>query len=448
MNAARTLLPMFALATACSNMNIQRHYEDMRPAMIRGDWKTAVSQIEEAKERGIYGEVDRVMYWLNYGALLHYAGEYQQSQDVLVKAEQAIQDLWTKSISAEASKFLLNETAQSYPGEDYEKVLLYLFTALNNVRQGKMQDALVEARRADEFLKKMQIEYEKEGGIGTVYTQDAFMLWLVGLFYEIEGSWNDATLAYKAAYQAYEESYRGLFGIGPPSFLAEDIVRTAILAGDAQTADEWRPRGARGDTADKVKQGMAEIVLVHGSGEAPRKIEYTINHRMPDGYVARIALPKFEAVPNRIEYAEIEVAGNRSRSEILEPVSTIALKNFQKQQGGLTARAIARAVLKYGASKGTQKLVEGDGKDGNRKAAGALLGLAANITAAATEAADLRSWTMLPSEIDVARVWVPPGKHTVEVTFYGGSGGQLRTMSLPVEVRNGERKLVSVRTFE
>jgi hypothetical protein len=429
-------------------MNIQAHYEEMRPSMTRGDWKAAVASLESAKKSGIYGEQDRVMYWLNYGTVLHYAGDYQKSQEVFVQAESAIQDLWTKSVSAEASKFLLNETVQPYPGEDYEKVLLYLFTALNNVRQGKVQDALVEARRADEFLKKMRIEHEKEGGIGTLYTQDAFMLWVVGLFYEIEGSWNDATLAYKAAYEAYEKSYQGTFGAGPPSFLTEDIVRTAILAGDGQTADEWKPRGASGATADQQKQGMAEIVVIHGSGEAPRKIEYKIDHAMPDGYLARIALAKLKKVSNQIDHFEVDVAGAKAKSELMEPVSTIALKNFKKQQPGLTARAIARAVLKYAATKGTQKAVEGGGNDPNRKAAGALLGLAGNITAAATEAADLRSWTTLPSEIEVTRLWVAPGTHTIDLRFFSKSGGQVRTMSVPVEVRNGERKIVSVRTFE
>ena len=327
-------------------------------------------------------------------------------------------------------------------------MLLYLFTALNNVRQGKIQDSLVEARRADEFLKKMQIEYEKEGGIGTLYTQDAFMLWLVGLFYEIEGSWNDATLAYKAAYQAYEQAYQASFKVGPPSFLAEDIVRTAMLAGDQQTADEWKSKGAAGDTADKSKQGMGELVVIHGSGESPRKIEYLIDHRMEDGYLARIALPKFKRVPNQIDSFEVTVAGVSGKSQLMEPVSTIALKNFKKQQAGLTARAIARAVIKYAATKGTQKAVEGKGDDGNRKAAGALLGLAGNITAAATEAADLRSWTTLPSEIDVVRLWVPPGQQTLEVKFFSKSGGELRTVSVPVEVKNGQRQIVSLRTFE
>src|SRR5262249_20197257 len=161
-------------------------YREMRSNMINGDWKTAGSQLESSKEK-VYGEVDRVMYWLNMGTVQHYANNFTVSQENLVKAESTMQELWTKSISAEASKVIVSESIQSYPGEDFEKVLIYLYTSLNNVKLNKIQDALVEARRADELLKKMQIHFEKEGEVGTIYKQDAFMLWLVGLFYEMQG---------------------------------------------------------------------------------------------------------------------------------------------------------------------------------------------------------------------------------------------------------------------
>ena len=103
MKLQHAVVMMGGLVSACSNMNIQAHYEEMRPSMTRGDWKAAVASIEDAKKSGIYGEQDRVMYWLNYGTVLHYAGDYQKSQDVFVQAESAIQDLWTKSVTAEAS---------------------------------------------------------------------------------------------------------------------------------------------------------------------------------------------------------------------------------------------------------------------------------------------------------------------------------------------------------
>lgn len=444
------LMVSAGLVSACSNTNIQKHYEEMRPAMIRGEWKTAAAQLEEAKKDGIYDEEDRVMYWLNYGTVLHYAGEYDKSQDVLVKAEKAMQELWTTSISAEASKFVVNETLQSYPGEDFEKILLYLYTSLNNVQRNNLQQALVEARRADEFLKKMRVHYEKDGGVGTLYKEDAFILWLVGLYYETEGSLAEAALAYKAAHEAYEKEYRGKFGAGPPSFLAEDVVRAAQLSGNGALADEYRGKSRlAGQTVDKASQGMAEIVVIHANGEAPRKIEYTIKHRMPDGYFARIALPKFQAVPHQIAYAEVGVAGMKTRTELMEPVTTIALKNFKKQQPGLTARAIARAVIKYGATKGTQKAVEGGGNDSGRKLAGAAVGLLGNIASAASEAADLRSWTCLPSDLQVTRLWVPPGQHTVTVTFHGRGGGRIgRSVQKTVDLKNGQRRIISLRTFQ
>src|SRR5687767_2593265 len=86
-------------------------YSQMRTAMIQGDWKTAGVQLENAKE-GVYKEDDRVMYWLNLGAVHHYAGDYVKSNEYLVKAEAAMQELWTTSISTEATKLIVSETIQ------------------------------------------------------------------------------------------------------------------------------------------------------------------------------------------------------------------------------------------------------------------------------------------------------------------------------------------------
>ena len=127
---------------------VNQYQQKIRPKLVAGDYKTAAAQLQQAKKDKIYKEEDRVMYWLNLGAVQHYAADYKASQSNLEKAEQSMQDLWTKSISQEASKFLVSESIQDYPGEDFEKILLYFYTALNKVFEGNMQDALVEARRA------------------------------------------------------------------------------------------------------------------------------------------------------------------------------------------------------------------------------------------------------------------------------------------------------------
>jgi hypothetical protein len=363
-----------------------------------------------------------------------------------------MQDLWTKSITAEASKFVVNESMQDYPGEDFEKVLVYYYTALNNVEQKKIQDAVVEARRADELLKKMQIHFEKEGEVGTIYKQDAFMLWLVGLFYEIEGraTLNDAYLAYKAAFKAYREEYAGRFVAAVPKYLVEDLVRTAKSLGFGEDAERFaRETGATGDSIEKLSAGQAEVILLHANGEAPFKEQFFIDGPMPDGYILRIALPKFVAVPSQVSYAEVHANGAAAHTELAEPITAIVLKNFEHRLPAIKLRAIARAAVKYIATKAAEKVAGGgDNASSGRKLAGALVGLAGNVAAAVSENADTRSWTTLPAGIGVARFWLPAGQHQIQITYHGSSGAQIgKVLSIPVELRPGERRIVSVRSL-
>jgi hypothetical protein len=427
-----------------SHVDLQRQYREMRPAMATGRWPVAAAQLETAKDT-IYKEADRVMWWLNMGTVLHYAGDYKRSNELLVKAEEAMQELWTKSVSAEASKVLVSESLQSYPGEDFEKVLLYLYTSLNHLKLGKPGDALVEARRADEQLKKMLVQFDKEGEGGSIYRQDAFMLWLVGLLYEVEGSFNDAYLAYKAAYEGYSGEYAGKFGAGVSSFLGEDLLRTAALAGLKEDAARWQSQtGASGGSLEALKGGMAEVVLLHAAGEAPFKQQLDIDGTMPDGYVMRIAVPQFVASKHRTIAAEVSAGASRGRTELMQPVSAIALKNFEHRLPGIKARAIARAVVKYVATKGASAAA-----NQVNGTVGALVGLLGNVASAASEAADLRAWTTLPAEIGVTRLWVPAGPQTLNISYLGpGFAPTGRREQVALDLKPGERRVLSVRTLE
>lgn len=429
-------------SAACSQAGLVKHYYDMRPHMIKGDWNTAAAMMEKGKEDP-YGEGDRVMYWLNMGTILHYAQKPEASNDNLIKAEAAMQELWTTSISAEVGSMLSNDTVKDYGGEDFEKVLVYLYTSLNNVKLGKGQDAIVEARRADEFLKKMLVQYEKEGEVGTVYKQDAFILWLIGMYYEMEGSTNDAFLTYKAAMDAYQKDYAGTFGMPPPKFIGEDLVRTGQAMGFSEDVAKYKAEtGATGETADKMKE-MGELIVVHGNGESPSKRELIFDGTMPDGYVMAIAIPEFVANQPRVAYASIKVGDASANSELAEPINSIVLKNFELRLPAIKTKAIARAIVKYLATKAASAVA-----GGSDSALGSIVGLAGNIAAAASEAADLRSWTTLPAQFNIGRLWLPAGTHTVEVTYHDAGGAQVGPgETLTVEVASGKRTIVSVRSI-
>ena len=436
-------------STSCrSHAGFRKQYQQSRNDLLKGDWATAAKKYESAKE-DLFTEADRVMYWLNLGTLQHYARQWGPSQANFVKAEAAIQDLFTTSVTSEATKYTVSETLAPYEGEDFEKILLYFFTALNNFEQGKVNDALVEARRADEFLRKIRVRYDSDDKLSTIYKQDAFMLWLVGLFYEVEGSNNDAYLAYKRAFAVYQNEYRRLFRVKTPSYLVQDIIRTGRAAGLGQDVDDFiRNQRLNPPPMNFDPRGQAELIVIHAGGEAPFKKERNILHKVDKDYTARIALPQFVQTKPVIARSRVEVSGQGVPTQMAEPVTTIAMRNFKHQLPGIQARAIARFMVKYLATKGTKAAVEGGKKASDEaKAAGALIGLIGNIASVASENADLRSWNLLPSYFRVARVWVAPGQHTVKVTYADRRnqpvGGPLM---VNVNARAGERRIISLRT--
>ena len=422
---------------ACVNhAGLLDHYDYLRPKLAAGsknDWAEVAASFESQKDK-LFRQRDRVMYWLNLGTALHYAGDYAGSSVVLVQAEEAMQELWTKSISEAVSQGTISETLKTYSGEDYERTLSYLYTALNAAMTGKVGDALVETRRADAFLQKMRVHYEKEGGLGTNYKQDAFMLWLIGLFYELEGSYSDAHLAYKASLKAYKEVYAPKFSTSAPHYLAEDVARASHLAG--------RPE-LRSQTYQHLKKNWAELIVIHGIGEAPHKEQ--LSWTVPvNKQIVRVAVPKMVSTPPTTAKSTLSVDGQRVSSVLAEPIAQISLKNFKDRLPAIQARAAARAVIKFAATEAVSKASEEAGGG----LFGAIVKLGMSIGGAVAEAADLRSWALLPSEFQVSRIWVPAGPHQVEIRYLTASGGDVKAPEqMTIELRPRERKIISVRSL-
>jgi hypothetical protein len=436
-----TCLALAVLAAGCAHQQQGKLYDQIRPDMANNNWPGARAKLEGGKEQ-YYREQDAVMYWLDLGTLIHYANGYEESQANFVKAEERMDDLWTKSVTDTAQNYLVREGDGPYAGEDHEHVLVYLYTALNDVKLGKFQDAVVEARRADGFLQKLQIQYgkDKQEGSGTLYGQDAFMLWLVGLLYEMEGptSVNDAFIAYKAAYVAYKSNYAKNFDQPIPSYLGEDLVRTARQLGfKDEVARFTKETGATGATRENIAQGMGEVVLLDSHGEAPFKQQFLVEGVLPNGVRQQVALPRFVAVPHQVAYAEFGEAGAVAKTELAEPIDRIVLKNFEFQLPAVKRRAIVRFVAKVALR---EKMC----------AESFLKCKLAGVLSNASEQTDLRTWKSLPADVGVGRLWLPAGTHKIHVTFRTASGVETaRAEDIDVtDLKAGEHRIVSVRSLQ
>lgn len=337
---------------------------------------------------------DQVLLLLNKGMLLRLQGDYSGSNAAFEQAKQTIDELDAVSVSEQAGSVTVNDALRSYLGEDYERSLLHFYEALNYLQLGKPDAARVEALQAD--VEKMD---------------DALMRYLAGLIFEQLGEWSDAMIAYRKSYQQYQKTP----GVAPPRSLGFALLRMSEHLGltdevrDYKAAfgiDSWESLSQRRD--------QGELVVLVGEGLAPIKREEAAHMHSPElGIMVRIATPSYVSRPRLVDGVRVLIDGVAVKGELVEDVDASARKALADQMAAITARALARAVVKYRAAK--------EMRDKN----GGLAGFITNVAGMVTERADTRSWSTLPQSIYLARRSLPPGSHRVEVELLGRGGGVL-----------------------
>ncbi len=426
-------LSLFFLSCAGSG----EFYQSVDRDVSGGNYLRAAEEVR--RNRDAYGEKGSVLYHLDMGLLFHYAGVPDSSDVHLFEAEKEIQDLYTKSISLAAASVILNDNILPYDGEDFEKVLINVFLALNYAERDQPDEALVEARKVDLKLKELARRYEEKN----TYWEDAFVRYLTGALYENDGELNDAFIAYRQALASYA-TYLKEYETPSPPFLLDDLVRTASLLSFEDEADTYRAMG--GKEYESTTDPPGSILVIAYSGKAPIKIEQRSSVSVADTsgtlHTFQVALPRF--VPRNLFPRTYRVL-LRSGAEFLDSVSTSVAENITAIAGKALGDRLSlvylksggRALLKYLlAEKAKSSMAKSGDQVGNF-----LKSVAVDLAVGATERADLRSWRTLPAEIQLARLDVPPGQYAVTVK---ASDGGYSIANRSVNVRAGRTEFVIV----
>lgn len=411
------------------------------------DYAGAEKFLESAKLTQ-YGKKNLVLYYLDKGAVLHDAGKYKESDGSFDMAEKRMEELYTKSVSKAAGTMLLNDNTVDYAGEPFERAMTNVYRALNYVFLGLPEEALVESRKVETFLEELGRKLEKK----PVYKDDAFARYLDALLYEDAGKYDDARISREAAEAAYAW-YASAYGTPAPRF----------------------------DLPPDPGKDLGEVVFIHYNGVAPRKISKTFQvawgqaaalvQSSPDsdredpryknavaagflGKAVTVAFPDYIQDSYAIVSSEIDAGeGLKAESRLMEDVSAIAMKNLKDHQGAVKARAIVRATVKYVIAESASRAAAdacdkqyGKNTWQSSLCRGMSRGLAHGV-AAATEIADTRAWSSLPSQIRMARLKLPPGSRTITVYFKNASGTQLSSAVFKdVQVPKGKRVYLHYRT--
>ncbi|OQY29980.1 MAG: hypothetical protein B6244_01595 [Candidatus Cloacimonetes bacterium 4572_55] len=400
-------------------------------ALRRGDFIGADTLMQQQTdlEKG----KDRLLFYLHSGLTAHLSGKYAQSNHYFDLADDRFDELYTKSISTEVASFISNELVKPYSGEDFEKVTIHYYMALNYLLLGELDEALVECRRVNVKLEEFNRKYDDNPN---VYRADAFIHYLMGLIYEASGDLNNSFIAYRNAAKVYEEDYLEFYGLDVPEQLKEDILRTAQALGFQSQVDFYEAKWNKSDRIPQsLHRGSGELVLIWDNGLAPHKTQNSIEIPFEDYYL-RAAFPSFVSRPPNLSYASANVGIGHVKTEIFQDIDAIAIKNLEDRQTRIIAKTAARGVAKYAV------------KEKIENEFGEAAGCVFNVFAAATEQADTRSWFTLPHNIQIARLLHAPGQYDVHLHFYGASGQLIFTDMIPdVSFQAGRMTFVTYRTF-
>lgn len=407
---------------------------------------------------------NRALYLLNKGTLAWMQQDYQKATDYFNQADLFIEDQ-RKNIANEALALLINPATKQYVPEDFENVMLNFYKALSYLELGDTEKALVECRRVNEKLYALNDKYPKN--YKNRYSDDAFAHVMMGLIYDSSGDSNNAFIAYRNAYNVYEENYSKNFGTSAPQQLKEDLLRTAYQTGLNQEYEFYKEKFGFGYTTTNKNEG--DLIFIWLTGLGPVKDEWSINFSAINGrdgfltlvnqgedisfpfYVGnmdrntrssfsdlefvRVAFPKYrERVP---AFTNANIVINDSLNYHLdkaEDINAIAFKTLRDRM----LREMANSLLRLATKKAMENYARS--KDDG---IGTLIG----ILNAVTEKADTRNWQTLPHSIHYTRLRLPEGENNMSLQVQS-SDGSMQEQQIQVLIKAGATKFYTFHNME
>ena len=390
----------------------------------------ALKSLDKLKLTG----ADQMLYYLNKGTLLHFQGDYAASNQQFEAAKSLMERLSAISVTEQTGSVVVNDTVKAYEGVPYEQLLVYAFEELNYLQSGNDDEAAVEARQFD--IKQRLVAGDNPSA---AYLSGAFVRYLNGMTYEEVGERDSARIDFRKAVDGYK-AQSGITGFGVPAALKADLDRLENPQAKSRVSPARKPSGVAVQSPDTSNYG--EVVFILHDGLGPTLAENIIHVSNPDpqhgAAIMSIAVPKFVQRPVPVARFELSEGSESASSELVDDVNAIARKSLEDRLPAITARAVARMVLKNAMARKVKNQNRDNGSGG------LLLSLVTDVGAIVSERADTRSWSLLPGNILMARLVLPPGKHDLNVTYYDDYGNVLATRDYgAVRVVAGRKVFVS-----
>lgn len=375
-----------------------------------------------------------LLWSMQLGCLDRIKQNHRQSNDYFDKSEEMLKffDYQNKVVDS-AAAIIVNENIIPYVGEEYDGIMVNTYKALNFMTLGENDLARVEFNRAldrqrratENFaqeIAKLKNELEKEQKKEKSHVKEnvenpqinkliadrypslfefkaypdfvnPFTTYISGVFFNLVGDHQKAVTLLKESYGMVSDN----------EYIAEDLATTeGILDGQKELKDT--------------------VWVIFENGLGPIKEEFRIDIPLfvvtdKVKYVG-IALPKLKFREQAYPYLSITAFSRNYRTQIVADMDRVIQTEFNKDFKGILTRAIISATAKAVAQYALE-----DQDSSSASLASTLVA----IYTFATTAADVRIWTTLPKDFQVARLPIPSDRLlTIEP-----SGGEKFKIEIP-----------------
>jgi hypothetical protein len=416
----RKKLPIMSLAFVFLSLlffQCRTYYQiniDYNTQLQSHNYSEAEKSLEKLKL--LHKQRNELLLVLEKGKVAHLQKNYAESNVYFNKADLLIED-YNKVVKDYLVSATINSQLSFYKPEEFEKVLIHYYKALNYIYLSNYEDALVEAKRINLQLQQLGDKYKVDKNR---YSKDAFAHILMGLIYEATSDIGNAFIAYRNALEIYQTNGDVYMNVPLPNQLKKDVIRCASLNGFTDIQNNYEKEF--GITFNKQDVPNKELILFWENGLSPVKEEWSVNFTVLPGQTGfvtivntdlgisipfqlnnsntvsasdfkmiRLAFPKYTDRQSLYSDITVHVGSKNYKTELIEDVNTIARQTLKDRFANEITSALSRLIVKQATEIALQK---------QNKELGAVL----SVVNSATEKADTRQWQSLPNQISYARI--------------------------------------------
>lgn len=471
---------IFISLTSCATTKVNEFYNTLAPLIEERNISGATNFASE-----FYQDCDKynkLLYALELGLLYHLNGNYKDSNNIFEQAKSIY------SMKDYTSTFFNNDTLlpSYYLGEDYEMAYTNFFCALNYLKlrgfKEKRNEAAVEARQSNNLFNKIKIDNKN-----TLYKDDPFIRYFMGLIYQNAGYYNDAMVSYKIALTAY--SNYNICNIDIPQDLINNLYTLYCYYGLTQEAKSLKQQYSYATQTNTNDNG--NLYIINYNGMAPKRVEqiitlsfdlawdkyYRTNNiyryevlREFDVHEISAAFPIYQRFSNKIKSFKIEVIDENnkkycSNSFLVTDFATIlekhlgepnyksvfysrinryvvALKEIDAIRDSYEQKRIDIINDKELSKHSKEKLLE----NLDRETASNIRNIKNSLNT--LNKVNLKSWRTLPEEINIARLSLPKGKYNITIKYLDKNGKVIETKELKTKIRKLKNKFILTNSFK